>query len=125
MNRLVIVIALLSILASACTSSARQSGTQPSEQASASSGQAFDERAVADFYRGRTIELDVGTGVGGGYDANARLVARHLGRFLPGSPSDWDAVFFHVGVLTMAGRLKPTKDLPKDAHLLGWGHLFE
>jgi tripartite-type tricarboxylate transporter receptor subunit TctC len=42
---------------------------------------------VADFYRGRTIELDVGTGVGGGYDANARLVARHLGRFLPGNPT--------------------------------------
>ena len=42
----------------------------------------------------------------------------------PGSPSDWDAVFFHVGVLTMAGRLKPAADLPKDAHLLGWGHLF-
>ena len=44
-------------------------------------------QAVADFYRGRTIELDVGTGVGGGYDANARLVARHLGRFIPGSPA--------------------------------------
>src|SRR5947209_11133122 len=41
---------------------------------------------VADFYRGKTIELDVGTGVGGGYDANARLVARHLGRFVPGNP---------------------------------------
>jgi hypothetical protein len=43
--------------------------------------------SVADFYRGKTIELDVGTGVGGGYDANARLVARHLGRFLPGHPA--------------------------------------
>jgi tripartite-type tricarboxylate transporter receptor subunit TctC len=43
--------------------------------------------SVADFYRGRTIELDVGTGVGGGYDANARLVARHLARFLPGNPT--------------------------------------
>jgi geranylgeranyl transferase type-2 subunit beta len=42
----------------------------------------------------------------------------------PGSPSDWDAVFFHVGVLTMAGRVKPADNLPKDAHLLGWGHLF-
>ena len=42
---------------------------------------------LADFYRGRTIELAVGTGVGGGYDANARLVARHLGRFLPGNPT--------------------------------------
>ena len=42
---------------------------------------------VADFYRGRTIEIDVGTGVGGGYDANARLVARHLERLLPGKPT--------------------------------------
>src|ERR1700692_4215818 len=42
---------------------------------------------VADFYRGRTIEIDVGTGAGGGYDANARLVARHLGRLLPGKPT--------------------------------------
>src|SRR5215475_10871427 len=43
--------------------------------------------SVADFYRGRTVELDVGTGVGGGYDANARLIARHLGRFIPGNPA--------------------------------------
>jgi len=42
---------------------------------------------IADFYRGKMIELDVGTGVGGGYDANARLVARHLGRFIPGHPT--------------------------------------
>jgi geranylgeranyl transferase type-2 subunit beta len=42
----------------------------------------------------------------------------------PGSPSDWDAVYFHVGVLVMAGRLKVVDKLPKDAHLLGWGHLF-
>jgi tripartite-type tricarboxylate transporter receptor subunit TctC len=43
--------------------------------------------AVADFYRGKVLEIDVGTGVGGGYDANARLVARHLGRFIPGNPT--------------------------------------
>jgi tripartite-type tricarboxylate transporter receptor subunit TctC len=43
--------------------------------------------AVAEFYHGKTIELDVGTGVGGGYDANARLVARNLGRFIPGNPT--------------------------------------
>jgi prenyltransferase beta subunit len=42
----------------------------------------------------------------------------------PGSPSDWDAVYFHVGVLVMAGRLNPAEKLPKNAHLLGWGHLF-
>lgn len=42
---------------------------------------------VAVFYHGRTIEIDVGTGVGGGYDANARLIARHLDRLLPGNPT--------------------------------------
>jgi len=41
---------------------------------------------VADFYRSRTLEIIVGAGAGGGYDANARLVARHLGRFIPGTP---------------------------------------
>lgn len=42
----------------------------------------------------------------------------------PGSPSDWDACYFHIGTLVMAGRLQPTDKLPKSAHLLGWGHLF-
>ena len=42
--------------------------------------------AVSDFYRGRTVEIVVGTGPGGGYDLNARLVSRHIGRFTPGAP---------------------------------------
>lgn len=42
----------------------------------------------------------------------------------PGSTSDADACFFHVGTLVMAGVLKPADPPPKDAHLLGWGHLF-
>jgi tripartite-type tricarboxylate transporter receptor subunit TctC len=43
--------------------------------------------AVADFYHNRTINLVVGYGSGGGYDLYARLVARHIGRFMPGNPS--------------------------------------
>lgn len=43
--------------------------------------------AQADFYKGRTIDLVVSTGVGGGLDANARLVARHLADHLPGNPT--------------------------------------
>jgi hypothetical protein len=42
----------------------------------------------------------------------------------PGSTSDADANYFHVGTLVMAGFLKPADELPPDAHLLGWGHLF-
>src|SRR5262249_55528392 len=42
---------------------------------------------VADFYRNRQISIIVGYGAGGGYDLYARLVARHLGRHIPGEPS--------------------------------------
>jgi tripartite-type tricarboxylate transporter receptor subunit TctC len=44
-------------------------------------------QSAADFYRGRTVELYIGYSVGGGYDIYGRLVARHLGRFLPGEPA--------------------------------------
>src|SRR3954466_1302565 len=42
--------------------------------------------AAEDFYAGKQITLIVGAGVGGGYDHQARLVARHLSRFIPGRP---------------------------------------
>lgn len=42
----------------------------------------------------------------------------------PGSTSDADACFFHVGTLVMAGVLKPAEPLPDAPHLLGWGHLM-
>jgi len=42
---------------------------------------------VADFYKGRQLNLVVGYGPGGGYDVYARLIARHLGRYVPGNPS--------------------------------------
>src|SRR5262249_21063401 len=42
---------------------------------------------VADFYRGRQVSLIVGFGPGGGYDAYARLVARHIGKYIPGNPN--------------------------------------
>jgi tripartite-type tricarboxylate transporter receptor subunit TctC len=42
---------------------------------------------AADFYAGKTITMSTHTGPGGGYDALLRLIARHLGRHIPGSPS--------------------------------------
>lgn len=47
----------------------------------------FNEQAVADFYRGKTVRVIVGFAPGGGYDTFARLVAKHVGKFLPGSPT--------------------------------------
>jgi tripartite-type tricarboxylate transporter receptor subunit TctC len=41
----------------------------------------------ADFYRGKTLNVLIGAGVGGGLDQVARAVARHLGKHLPGNPT--------------------------------------
>lgn len=42
--------------------------------------------AVADFYKGKRISVIVGSAPGGGFDTYARLLARHMGRHIPGDP---------------------------------------
>jgi tripartite-type tricarboxylate transporter receptor subunit TctC len=44
-------------------------------------------QGAADFFKGRTIRIVVGFGVGGGYDLYARLLAKHLSRHIPGQPN--------------------------------------
>jgi tripartite-type tricarboxylate transporter receptor subunit TctC len=44
-------------------------------------------QAPAEFYKGKTIELDIGLSVGGGYDAYARMLARTMGKYIPGNPA--------------------------------------
>jgi tripartite-type tricarboxylate transporter receptor subunit TctC len=44
-------------------------------------------QTVADFYRGKTISLIAGFPPGGGYDTYVRVLARHIGRHIPGNPS--------------------------------------
>ena len=44
-------------------------------------------QSVADFYRGKTITMVVGTSPGGDYDLRLRMVARHIGRHIPGNPT--------------------------------------
>ena len=72
---------------------------------------------VSDFYKGKTVTLIVGYGPGGGYDVFARLLARHIGKHIPGNPS--------VVVQNMpgAGSLRATNALyntaPKDGTTIG------
>jgi tripartite-type tricarboxylate transporter receptor subunit TctC len=40
-----------------------------------------------DFYAGKTIEMIVGSDVGGGYDIYTRTIARNIGRHIPGNPT--------------------------------------
>ena len=39
------------------------------------------------FYKGRTVTLIVGFAPGGINDISARVVGKHLGRFIPGNPT--------------------------------------
>ncbi len=48
-------------------------------------GQAQDE--VANFYKGKSVTVQVGSEPGGQYDVIARTVARHMGKHIPGQPN--------------------------------------
>jgi tripartite-type tricarboxylate transporter receptor subunit TctC len=42
---------------------------------------------VEEFYKGRTVSLIIGYSVGSGYDIYARLLARFIGKYIPGNPA--------------------------------------
>lgn len=43
--------------------------------------------SAEELYKGKTVNIIVGYGPGGGYDVYARLLSRHMGKHLPGEPS--------------------------------------
>ena len=45
-----------------------------------------DTWAQETFYKGKTIRIIVGFSAGGGFDVNARAIARHMGKYIPGNP---------------------------------------
>jgi len=70
-----------------------------------------------DFYRGKQITLMVGSSPGGGYDAVARLLARHLGKFVPGNPNIIVQNTPGGGSITMSNRIYRVE--PQDGTVLG------
>lgn len=44
-------------------------------------------QGAANFYKGKTVDIVIGSAAGGGYDAYGRLIARHLGKHVPGTPN--------------------------------------
>jgi tripartite-type tricarboxylate transporter receptor subunit TctC len=65
-----------------------------------------------DFYAGKTVRLYIGFGPGGGYDVYGRLLARHLKRFIPGSPTVVPENMPGVGGLLVANYMASAA--PKD-----------
>ena len=43
--------------------------------------------AAQEFFRGKTVVVLVGTAAGRGFDTYSRMMARHIGKHLPGNPS--------------------------------------
>lgn len=46
-----------------------------------------DDERIAQFYRGKNIDMLVGLSAGGGYDVFARTLARYIGKHIPGKPT--------------------------------------
>lgn len=76
--------------------------------------------ALADesaFYKGRQVNLVIAATVGGGYDLYGRLVARHIGKHIPGSPNVVPQNMLGGGGNTAAGFVYGTA--PKDGSVIG------
>ena len=87
-------------------------------------------RAQADFYKGKSIDLVISTGVGGGLDANARVVARHLTNHIPGNPTIVPKNMPGAGSARVGGFI--AQIAPKDGTAIGalmpgaiMGHLLD
>jgi tripartite-type tricarboxylate transporter receptor subunit TctC len=50
-------------------------------------GTAATVSAQEPFYRGKTVRIIVGFSAGGGFDTYSRVIARHLGKHIPGNPT--------------------------------------
>ena len=74
-------------------------------------------QSAAEFYRGKTVNLLIGVGVGGEYDLQARLVARHLGKHIPGNPTVVPQNMVGAGGINMANHLFNT--VARDGTFIG------
>jgi tripartite-type tricarboxylate transporter receptor subunit TctC len=73
--------------------------------------------SVSDFYKNRSVSLVIGYSVGGGYDAYARLLARYIGKHIPGEPSIIPQQMTGAGSLRAANYIFSVA--PKDGSVLG------
>ncbi len=72
---------------------------------------------VEDFYKGKQITFLVGSDPGGGYDLLARLVARHMGDFIPGAPKMLVENMPGAGSVLLSNRIYNIA--PKDGTFIG------
>jgi tripartite-type tricarboxylate transporter receptor subunit TctC len=74
-------------------------------------------QSVADFYRNRQVQLLIGYSAGAGYDLYARVLARHLGKHIPGAPTVVPQNMPGAGSLKLTNYLYSVA--PKDGSVIG------
>lgn len=74
------------------------------------------------FFKGKEITVLIGTGPGTTYDLYARLLARHMGRHIPGEPKLIPSNKVGAGSLNAINGLYNTS--PRDGTHIGTGHRF-
>src|SRR5258705_8991581 len=74
-------------------------------------------QSVAEFYKGRNVDLYIGYSVGGAYDLYARVLARHLSKTIPGNPNVVPKNMEGAGSLRLANWLYNVA--PKDGTAMG------
>jgi tripartite-type tricarboxylate transporter receptor subunit TctC len=92
-----------------CTVAAASLVVVPATMASAQS--------PAEFYKGKNVDLMVGYSAGGGYDVYARMLARYIGKHIPGNPTVVVKNLDGAGSLRLANALY--HQLPKDGTVFG------
>ena len=85
--------------------------------AAAITGPAHAQSPVGDFYKGKTITMSIGFTAGGEYDLHGRIVARFIGKHIPGNPTVIASQMTGAGTITLANFL--TAVAPKDGTHLG------
>jgi len=76
-----------------------------------------EAQSVEEFYRGKTVNMIIGYSVGGGYDLYGRLVARHIGKHIPGRPNVVSQNITGAGSLRAAQYIYTVA--PKDGTAIG------
>jgi len=74
-------------------------------------------QSPAEFYKGKNIELYIGYSIGGGYDLYARVLARHIGKHIPGNPTIVPKNMEGAGSLRLANWL--ARVAPRDGTVFG------
>lgn len=74
-------------------------------------------QSAADFYKGKSVSIVVGSSAGGGFDLYGRLIGRHMSKHMPGNPN------MVVSNMPGAGSIRLAQHIfnvaPKDGTVIG------